>query len=99
MQAVPGARRLLISSALVLATGTLAAAPARADAPTKIRDHFTSVACEAVNGSTKTQFSVAQSDVAGSDAFARISEDGATVFDGRGTSDWTDTTFRAVVQL
>jgi hypothetical protein len=99
MQAVPGARRLLISSALVLATGTFAASPALADAPTKIRDHFTSVACEAVNGSTKTQFSVAQSDVAGSDAFARISEDGVTVSDGQGTSDWTDTTFRAVVQL
>jgi hypothetical protein len=99
MQASPGARRLLIASTLVLATGTLAAAPARADVPTKIRDHFTSVACEAVDGSTKTQFSLAQSDLAGSDAIAKISEDGVTVSDGRGTSDWTDTTFRAVVQL
>lgn len=99
MHAAPGTRRLLIASALVLATGTLAASPAGADVPTKIRDHFTSVACKAVNGSTTTRFTVAQSEEAGSDAVAQISEDGVTVSEGRGSSDWTATTFRAAVQL
>lgn len=99
MHPSPRARRLLIAGTVVLATGAFGAAPAHAGAPTKVRDHFTSVECKAVNGATTTNFEVAQSELAGSEAIAKISEDGVTVSEGRGSSDWTSTTFRAVVNL
>jgi hypothetical protein len=92
-------RRAIVAGTLALAAGTFAAAPAEAAAPTRIRDHTTSVSCQALNGSTLTRFLVAASDLAGTEARAQISEDGVTLAEGQGTSDWTDTTFRASVQL
>jgi hypothetical protein len=93
------ARRVLVASTLALAAGALGAAPLHAAAPTKIRDHVTSVQCQARNDSTVTRFLVAKSDLAGAEAVAQISEDGVTLSEGQGTSDWTDTTFRAAVHL
>jgi len=76
-----------------------ATTPAEAAAPTKITDHVASVSCQALNGSTLTRFRVARSELAGTEARAQISEDGVTLSEGQGTSDWTDSTFRAAVQL
>jgi hypothetical protein len=92
------ARRLLVAGALA-ATTAATAAPAQAAAPTKVRDHVTTVACTAVDGARTTRFLVATSDLAGSDAVAQVSEDGVTLSQGRGTSDWTASTFRAAVLL
>ena len=91
-------RRAIVAGTLALAAGTVAAAPAEAAAPTRIRDHTTSVSCQALNV-TLTRFLVAESDLAGTEARAQISEDGVTLAEGQGLSDWTDTTFRASVQL
>lgn len=92
-------RRAIVAGTLALAVGTVAAAPAEAAAPTRIRDHTTSVSCQALTGTTLTRFLVAESDLAGTEARAQISEDGVTLAEGQGLSDWTDTTFRASVQL
>lgn len=92
-------RRAIIAGTMALAAGTFTAAPAEAAAPTKIRDHVTAVSCQALSGSTLTRFFVATSDLAGTQAVAQISEDGVTLSEGQGPSDWTDTTFRASVQL
>ena len=92
-------RLAIVAGTLALAAGTFAAAPAEAAAPTRIRDHTTAVSCQALEGSTLTRFRVATSDLAGTEALVQISEDGVTLSEGQGTSDWTDTTFRASVQL
>lgn len=93
------ARRVLVAAILALAAGTLVTAPAQAAAPTRIREHVTTVGCTAVNGATVTRFLVANSDLAGAQAVAQVSEDGVTLSEGQGRSDWTATTFRAAVLL
>jgi hypothetical protein len=85
--------------ALVLLTLTLLPQSASAAAVTKISDHTESIGCEVVDGTTRTQFAVAKSDLAGTQAVARISRDGQTVGEGYGESDWTASTFRAALEL
>jgi hypothetical protein len=99
MRTFSGPRGVVVTGTLALAAGVLAVAPAQAAAPTQVRDHVTSVRCTAVNGPTITRFLVADSDLAGTEAVAQVAEDGVVLSEGRGTSDWTATTFRAAVVL
>ena len=85
--------------ALVLLTLTLLPQTANAAAPTKIRDHTESIGCEVESGVDRIQFAVARSALAGTQAVARISHDGETLGEGYGESDWTDSTFRAAVEV
>jgi hypothetical protein len=85
--------------AVALVAGALMSAPAQAAAPTKIRDHVTTVGCRVDDGSTVTRFLVARSDLAGTQAQVQVAVDGSVQLEGSGTSDWTDSGFRAAVAL
>jgi hypothetical protein len=50
-------------------------------------------------GADRIQFAVARSELAGTQAIARISRDGETLGEGYGESDWTASTFRAALEL
>jgi hypothetical protein len=91
--------RAITAAALAVAGGLLAAAPADAAPPTRIRDVVTSIACKAVDGSTIVRFAVATSDLEGSEAVAQVADAGTVLSEGYGTSDWTASTFRAAVTL
>ena len=99
MRPITVAGRVAAAVALVLLTLTLLPQTANAAAPTKIRDHTESIGCEVVSGGDRIQFAVARSDLAGTQAVARISRDGQTLGEGYGESDWTASTFRAALEL
>ena len=99
MRPITFAGRAAAAVALVLLTLTLLPQTANAAAPTRISDHTQSIGCEVVDGTTRTQFAVARSELAGTQAIARISRDGQTVGEGSAESDWTASTFRAAVEL
>lgn len=85
--------------ALALLTLTLLPQSASAAAVTKIRDHTVSIGTEVQDGGMRIQFAVARSELAGTQAVAQISRDGEFVAEGEGLSDWTDSTFRAALDL
>ncbi len=101
MQPITFAGRVAAAVALVLLTLTLLPQAANAAAPTRISDHTESIGCEVVyDGSMKLQFIVARSDLAGTDARAKIARDGEFVSAGFGESDWTvPGSFRAALDL
>jgi hypothetical protein len=99
MRPITFAGRVAAAVALVLLTLTLLPQTANAAAPTKIRDHTESIGCEVETGGDRIQFAVARSELAGTQAVARISRDGETLGEGYGESDWTDSTFRAAVEV
>ena len=100
MRPITIAGRVAAAVALVLLTLTLLPQTANAAAPTKIRDHTESIGCEVFDGSLKVQFFVARSDLAGTQAGAKIARDGEWVAEGYSESDWsTPGAFRAAVDL
>jgi hypothetical protein len=100
MRPITIAGRVAAAVALVLLTLTLLPQTANAAAPTKIRDHTESIGCEVFEGSLKMQFFVARSDLAGTQAGAKIVRDGEWVAEGYSESDWsTPGAFRAAVDL
>ena len=99
MRPITIAGRVAAAVALVLLTLTLLPQTANAAAPTKIRDHTESIGCEVVTGGDRIQFAVARSELAGTQAVARISRDGQTLGEGYGESDWTASTFRAALEV
>jgi len=99
MRPITIAGRVAAAVALVLLTLTLLPQTANAAAPTKIRDHTESIGCEVEAGADRIQFAVARSELAGTQAIARISRDGETLGEGYGESDWTASTFRAALEL
>jgi hypothetical protein len=100
MRPITIAGRVAAAVALVLLTLTLLPQTANAAAPTKIRDHTESIGCEVFDGSLKVQFFVARSDLAGTQAGAKIARDGEWVAEGYSDSDWsTPGAFRAAVDL
>jgi hypothetical protein len=99
MRPITIAGRVAAAVALVLLTLTLLPQTANAAAPTKIRDHTESIGCEVVSDGDTIQFAVARSDLAGTQAIARISRDGQTLGEGYGESDWTASTFRAALDV
>jgi hypothetical protein len=99
MQPLTIARRTIAVAAVAVVAGSLMSAPAQAAAPTKIRDRVTTVACRVDDGSTVTRFAVARSELAGTEALVQVAVDGEVQLEGYGTSDWTDSGFRASVAL
>jgi len=99
MRPITFAGRVAAAVALVLLTLTLLPQTANAAAPTKFSDHTESIGCEVETGSDRIQFAVARSAIEGTQAVARITRDGETVGEGYGESDWTDSTFRAALEL
>jgi hypothetical protein len=91
---------ILVSAAMVVGTVTLAG-PAEAAEPTRVHDTSTSVKVVAVDGDRTLEVSVQQSESAGAFAFARLygGPAGDSLAGGEGFSEWTDTTFRAEVEL
>jgi hypothetical protein len=75
--------------------------PAAAAEPTQVHDAGTAVMVVAVDGDRKLEVSVEHSEIAGSFAFANLyaGPAGDSVAEGHGVSEWTDTTFRAQVDL
>lgn len=84
---------------LALLTLTLLPQTASAATPTRVSDHTRSVGCEVNDGDTRTRFAVASSELAGTQAIAQITRDGMFVAEGYAESDWTESTFRAALDL
>ena len=100
MRPITFAGRVAAAVALVLLTLTLLPQTANAAAPTRVSDHTESIGCEVFDGSLKVQFFVARSDLAGTQAGAKIARDGEWVAEGYAESDWsTPGAFRAAVDL
>src|SRR5688572_31219904 len=100
MRPITIAGRVAAAVALVLLTLTLLPQAANAAAPTRVSDHTESIGCEVFDGSLKVQFFVARSDLAGTQAGAKIARDGEWVAEGYSESDWsTPGSFRASVEL
>ena len=99
MRPITIAGRVAATVTLALLALTLQPNAASAAAPTKISDHTRSVGCEVNDGDTRVRYSVASSELAGTQAVAQISREGMFVSEGYGESDWTDSTFRAAVDL
>jgi hypothetical protein len=100
MRSITFAGRVAAAVALVLLTLTLLPQAANAAAPTRVSDHTESIGCEVVDGSLKIQAFVARSDLAGTQAGAKIARDGEVVAEGYAESDWsTPGAFRASVDL
>jgi hypothetical protein len=100
MRSITFAGRVAAAVALVLLSLTLLPQAANAAAPTRVSDHTESIGCEVLDGSLKIQFFVARSDLAGTQAGAKIARDGEWLAEGYSESDWsTPGTFRAAVDL
>ena len=95
-------RRGLGLTVAAAVTSTVAlAGPAAAGEPLRVRDVTASVLVVAVDGDRTVEVSVERSDIAGRFASATLygGPGGDHLAEGAGTSEWTDTTFRAEVQL
>ena len=92
---------LFVAAAAVASTVTLAR-PAAAAEPTRVQDTSTSVQVAAVNGDRRVEVSVQRSERAGAYASADLYGGPAGDVLGRGApgnTEWTDTSFRAEVEL
>jgi hypothetical protein len=93
---------LLLVAAATLASTVTPARPAAAAEPTRVQDTSTSVKVAAANGDRRVEVSVERSESTGAYAAADLYGGPASDVLARGTqgiSAWTDTTFRAEVQL
>ncbi len=100
MRPITFAGRVAAAVALMLLTLTLLPQAANAAAPTRISDHTESIGCEVLEGSLKVQAFVARSDLAGTQAGAKIARDGELIAEGYAESDWSvPGSFRAAIDL
>jgi hypothetical protein len=73
--------------------------PANAAPPSKVRDVVRALACTGVVGDLNVNVILAASQLAGTEARAQVIRDGEFIATGYGTSQWTDSTFAADVEL
>ena len=92
--------RTLYAAAALVALGGATTPPAAAAPPTQVRDVTTSVLCSGASGGRIVEVHAAASELAGSEAFARLYDaQGKRAGEGVGTSAWTDSTFRTSLQV
>lgn len=90
-----------LAALVALAAGVAIAIPAVAAPPTRISDTVSMAFVDAAEADRTLEIALWRSEVAGMEAVATLhgGPEGSFLAEGWGPSDWTDTTFRATIEL
>ncbi|RIQ28612.1 hypothetical protein [Jiangella rhizosphaerae] len=90
-----------LGAVAAVTSAVLTAGPAAAGEPTRVDDDVTVAYLEAADGDRGLDISLARSATAGTEALARLwgGPEGDHLAEGSGTSEWTDSTFQATIEL